>query len=46
MPDLIARLVAKGRRVVSFPIHESWMDMGTREDYVRAQGFFGQERKK
>jgi len=37
MPDLIARLVAEGRRVVSFPVHEYWLDIGQMEDYQQAR---------
>jgi dTDP-glucose pyrophosphorylase len=37
MPDLVARLVGEGRRVVSFPVHEYWLDIGRAEDYERAQ---------
>jgi dTDP-glucose pyrophosphorylase/CBS domain-containing protein len=36
MPDLIARLVAERRRVISFPVHEYWRDIGKSEDYRRA----------
>jgi dTDP-glucose pyrophosphorylase/CBS domain-containing protein len=36
MPDLIARLVADGRRVVSFPVREYWLDIGRAEDYHKA----------
>ena len=36
MPDLISRLVAEGRRVISFPIREYWLDIGQVEDYERA----------
>lgn len=36
MTDLIARLVADGRCVVSFPIHEYWLDVGGPEEYQRA----------
>lgn len=39
MPDLIARLVEKGRHVVSFPIVEYWQDIGHRGDYDRAQEY-------
>lgn len=35
MPDLIARALAGSRRVVSFPIHEYWADIGQPEDYQR-----------
>ena len=37
MPDLITRLVEEHRRVVSFPVHEYWLDIGHVEDYQRAQ---------
>ncbi len=40
MPDLIARLVADGRKVVSFPINEYWLDVGQPADYERAQTDF------
>jgi dTDP-glucose pyrophosphorylase/CBS domain-containing protein len=36
MPDLIRRLVVEKRRVVSFPVHEYWLDIGRVEDYRRA----------
>jgi NDP-sugar pyrophosphorylase family protein len=36
MPDLITRLVKKGRRVVSFPVREYWLDIGQLVDYQRA----------
>ena len=37
MTDLIARLIAEGRRVVSFPIHEYWLDIGRIDDYEQVQ---------
>ena len=37
MPDLIAQLVGEGRSVVSFPIHEYWLDIGHIEDYQKAR---------
>lgn len=37
MTDLIARLVELGEPVVSFPIHEYWVDIGRIDDYERAQ---------
>ena len=37
MPDLITHLVTKGRRVVSFPILEYWLDIGQAADYRQAQ---------
>ncbi|HET6403738.1 MAG TPA: nucleotidyltransferase family protein [Candidatus Thermoplasmatota archaeon] len=37
MPDLIGRLIAKGRTVASFPVHEYWLDIGRLSDYEQAQ---------
>jgi len=37
MPELIQRLVAAGRTVCSFLIHEYWLDIGKHDDYLRAQ---------
>lgn len=37
MTDLISVLVAKGRRVASFPIVEYWLDVGQPADYAQAQ---------
>lgn len=37
MTDLIAALLADGRRVVGFPIGEYWLDIGQPADYERAQ---------
>ena len=37
MTDLIGDLIESGRRVVSFPIHEYWIDIGQHEDYHQAQ---------
>ncbi len=37
MPDLINRLLAEGRRVISFPVHEYWMDIGSADNYRQAQ---------
>ena len=36
MPTLIERLIAEKRRVVSFPIHEYWLDIGQHPDYQKA----------
>lgn len=36
MPDLIQRLLDDSLRVVSFPVHEYWRDIGNINDYVRA----------
>ena len=37
MTDLIHALVQAGKRVVSFPIMEYWLDVGRHEDYEKAQ---------
>jgi dTDP-glucose pyrophosphorylase/CBS domain-containing protein len=37
MPDLIRNLMTAGKTVVSFPILESWIDIGQPNDYQRAQ---------
>lgn len=37
MPELIEKLIAAGKRVVSFPIMEYWLDIGQHADYQRAQ---------
>ena len=36
MTDLIKSLIEAGRKVVSFPIMEYWLDIGQRTDYDRA----------
>ena len=37
MPDLIESYIKKDMNIVAFPIHEYWLDIGSREDYNRAQ---------
>ena len=37
IPELIERLVADNRRVVSFPIREYWLDIGKADHYDQAQ---------
>jgi dTDP-glucose pyrophosphorylase/CBS domain-containing protein len=37
MTELVARLVEEGRRVISFPVREYWIDIGHHDDYHRAQ---------
>ena len=34
--DLIDRLLAAGKKVVGFPIHEYWLDVGRPDDYRQA----------
>jgi dTDP-glucose pyrophosphorylase/CBS domain-containing protein len=36
MTDLISKLIGAGCRVVSFPVHEYWRDIGQVEDYEKA----------
>jgi dTDP-glucose pyrophosphorylase/CBS domain-containing protein len=36
MPELINRLVGAGRKVISFPVREYWLDIGKIEDYQQA----------
>jgi dTDP-glucose pyrophosphorylase/CBS domain-containing protein len=40
MTELVEALIRKGRSVVSFPIHEYWVDVGQPDDYARAQRDF------
>ena len=37
MTDLIQKLLDFGKRVVSFPIREYWLDIGNHEDYDKAR---------
>jgi NDP-sugar pyrophosphorylase family protein len=37
MTDVIESMLAAGEPVVSFPIHEYWLDIGKLDDYERAQ---------
>ena len=37
MPDLVVELLGQGRTVVSFPVHEYWLDIGRPDDYQQAQ---------
>lgn len=40
MTDLIEKLIAAGRPVASFPVHEYWLDIGQHADYAQAQQDF------
>ena len=37
MPDLLNQLLADGKKVTAFPIHEYWMDMGSKNEFEQAQ---------
>jgi NDP-sugar pyrophosphorylase family protein len=46
MTDVINRLLARRKKVVSFPISEYWQDIGQHGDYQKAQDEYGQEEKR
>jgi dTDP-glucose pyrophosphorylase len=37
IPQLVECLIADGRRVVSFPVHEYWLDVGQHHTYEQAE---------
>lgn len=41
MPTLLGMLMADGKQVAAFPIHESWLDVGRPEDLERARSQSG-----
>lgn len=45
MTDLLSRVLADGKRVISFPISEDWLDIGQMADYEKAQAQFSKERQ-
>lgn len=46
MTDVINRLLAGQKKVVSFPISEYWQDIGQHGDYQKAQDEYGREEKR
>lgn len=42
MPDLIQKLISENKRIVGFPIHEYWIDIGHVEHYEQAQADLAQ----
>ena len=36
MPTLFEKAISKGKNVISFPIHEYWIDIGRLEEYQKA----------
>lgn len=40
MPTLLEQAIAKQERVASFPLHESWLDIGRMDDFEKAQTQF------
>ena len=43
-PDLVVRLIEKGKRVCAFPCDCAWLDIGRPDDYARAQEMFAEKR--
>ena len=41
MPSLFSRLRERGERTVVYPLHESWLDVGRRDDYRSAEEVLG-----
>ena len=41
MPELVSKVIAEDWSVEGFPLHESWLDVGTPVDYDRAQQMVG-----
>lgn len=41
MPNLLNKLIADTHKVVMFPIHEYWLDIGKLNDFERAQEEYG-----
>ncbi|EPK8931401.1 alcohol dehydrogenase, partial [Acinetobacter baumannii] len=37
MPTILEQQMAKFEKVVSYPLHEYWLDIGQIEDYHKAQ---------
>jgi dTDP-glucose pyrophosphorylase len=40
MPDLLNQKIKQNELVTMFPVHEYWMDIGQKADFLRAQGDF------
>ncbi len=43
MPTLFSRAKDKGGKVIVYPMHEPWLDVGRPDDYRQANGSSGQE---
>ena len=37
MPSLLEKFIERKKKVMMFPIHEYWLDIGRLDDYKRAQ---------
>jgi dTDP-glucose pyrophosphorylase len=43
MPALLQDLASDGKKVIGFPVHEYWLDIGRLEDLERAHEFFSDQ---
>ena len=41
MPTLFNILIERKRKILSFPIHEYWLDIGRMEEYKKANEEYG-----
>ena len=39
-PDLVLKLIKNDEKVIGYPFDGHWLDIGTQEDYIRAQQEF------
>lgn len=44
LPDLVARLLADGKRVATFPFDGYWLDVGTHDDFEKADAVLREQR--
>jgi dTDP-glucose pyrophosphorylase len=42
MPEILKKTMDRGERVVGFPIHEYWVDVGQIDDFSRASSEYGE----
>lgn len=45
MPDLVSLTISEGLPVQGFPLHESWLDVGTPDDFRTAQGLIDEDQQ-
>jgi NDP-sugar pyrophosphorylase family protein len=45
-PELIQKLIKQKNKVVCYPSHDFWLDIGRHEDYEEAQKKFQEMRKR
>jgi NDP-sugar pyrophosphorylase family protein len=39
MTDFFSLMIAKSEKVVAYPLHEKWLDVGRHEDLMKAEKF-------